>query len=1013
MAALMCPSSPNSLRLQFGFRCRESSAVFLRVRFRPTNRRVVVSFAGGEAARSGGGGRPWNGSDGSPDGFAGWLETGTGAGQSKKKGGLREMLGAWLAGVLFAAGVTFATLSIVNKNASGAKQQVEPLAREQEILMSSVDASEKDNRVGEVSNVVTIGEESIISDRNEDNETGTSENFTPTNVNGDVSESRYGDMQDLESSLSENIKSVGEGVIEIKRALTLDEQEVAQNVDNLPLFAGLSNSTHELPTYEDGFSYETSKSDDLGCTTTFDTLESGIGKDVNADGTVTLVDLTSVNTASTNGISNNHEETINSNSETPSQFLGEFESQVPSKSITPDAKRIDSDEIDYQFSFEDVVANVSLLKDQDIEQNNMLQLPAKDCTECPIVHDKNETVPIEKLFDLVPDHSEEQMLQFDSISSAGGHNLNDSDLASVQSVVVSTDPTKKEPDLKCDNETERNSLFESLLPKKSFSHSGIPAPSLVYAAQQVPPGKILVPAFVDQVQGHALAALQVLKVIEVDAQPGDLCTRREYARWLVTASNVFSRNTFSKVYPAMYIENLTELAFDDVTPKDPDFPFIQGLAEAGLISSKLSRSDLDVSVNILDDYVLFSPDSPLSRQDLISWKMALERRQLPEVDKNHLYQCTGYIDVDKINPDAWPALIADFAGGEQGITALAFGYTRLFQPDKPVTKAQAAIAIATGDAAEVVGEELARIEAESLAETAVNAHTTLVAQVEKDLNASFEEELAKERQKTKDLEKLAEEARLELNRLRTQREEEKNALITSHATVESEMEVLSRLRHEVEEQLQNLMSNKLEISFERDRMNKLRKEVESENQVIIRLQYELEVERKALIMARSWAEEEAKRAREQAKALEEARERWERHGIKIVVDGDLQDDASIGTTWLIAGDQPPVDETIGRGETLVKKLKEMAAEMKHRSSVTIEKIIQRIVMIISALKQWVSVASNHATELRIAGISKAKNAMIEFKESASGFSLVIVDKARRVVADCKGSVGKISQKFKA
>lgn len=378
--------------------------------------------------------------------------------------------------------------------------------------MSSVDASEKDNRVGEVSNVVTIGEESIISDRNEDNETGTSENFTLTNVNGDVSESRYGDMQDLESSLSENIKSVGEGVIEIKRASTLDDLEVAQNVDNLPLFAGLSNSTHELPTYEDGFSYETSKSDDLVCATTFDTLESGIGKDVNADGTVTLVDLTSVNTASTNAVSNNHEETINSNSETPSQFLGEFESQVPSDSITPDAKRIDSDEIDYQFSFEDVIANVSLLKDQDIEQNNMLQLPARDCTECPIVHDKNETVPIEKLFDLVPDHSEEQMLQFDSISSAGGHNLNDSDLASVQSVVVSTDSTKKEPDLKCDNETDRNSLFESLLPKKSFSHSGIPAPSLVYAAQQVLPGKILVPAFVDQVQGHALAALQVLKV---------------------------------------------------------------------------------------------------------------------------------------------------------------------------------------------------------------------------------------------------------------------------------------------------------------------------------------------------------------------------------------------------------------------------------------------------------------------------------------------------------------------
>jgi hypothetical protein len=30
------------------------------------------------------------------------------------------------------------------------------------------------------------------------------------------------------------------------------------------------------------------------------------------------------------------------------------------------------------------------------------------------------------------------------------------------------------------------------------------------------------------------------------------------------------------VYPAMYIENVTELAFDDITPEDFDFPFIQG-----------------------------------------------------------------------------------------------------------------------------------------------------------------------------------------------------------------------------------------------------------------------------------------------------------------------------------------------------------------------------------------------------------------------------------------------------
>jgi len=39
---------------------------------------------------------------------------------------------------------------------------------------------------------------------------------------------------------------------------------------------------------------------------------------------------------------------------------------------------------------------------------------------------------------------------------------------------------------------------------------------------------------------------------------------------------LLDRNPASKVFPAMFIENVTELAFDDVTPEDPDFPYIQG-----------------------------------------------------------------------------------------------------------------------------------------------------------------------------------------------------------------------------------------------------------------------------------------------------------------------------------------------------------------------------------------------------------------------------------------------------
>lgn len=38
-----------------------------------------------------------------------------------------------------------------------------------------------------------------------------------------------------------------------------------------------------------------------------------------------------------------------------------------------------------------------------------------------------------------------------------------------------------------------------------------------------------------------------------------------------------------------------------------------------------------------------------------------------------LHQLSGFIDIDKINPDACPALVADLSAGENGIIALAFG----------------------------------------------------------------------------------------------------------------------------------------------------------------------------------------------------------------------------------------------------------------------------------------------------------------------------------------------------
>lgn len=98
--------------------------------------------------------------------------------------------------------------------------------------------------------------------------------------------------------------------------------------------------------------------------------------------------------------------------------------------------------------------------------------------------------------------------------SMEAHNL--TEIVSSESVSVSTlaDPSVNEQDTNGHNDMNTiKTIFESPISQNSFSSAGIPAPSAVSAALQVLPGKVLVPAVVDQVQGQALAALQVLKVL--------------------------------------------------------------------------------------------------------------------------------------------------------------------------------------------------------------------------------------------------------------------------------------------------------------------------------------------------------------------------------------------------------------------------------------------------------------------------------------------------------------------
>jgi hypothetical protein len=71
---------------------------------------------------------------------------------------------------------------------------------------------------------------------------------------------------------------------------------------------------------------------------------------------------------------------------------------------------------------------------------------------------------------------------------------------------------------------------------------------------------------------------------------------------------------------------------------------------------------------------------PLSRQDLVSWKLALDRHELAGVDKEALQKVSGFVDVDQIHKDAWPALMADLTAEGPSIIASAFGMIHFMCP---------------------------------------------------------------------------------------------------------------------------------------------------------------------------------------------------------------------------------------------------------------------------------------------------------------------------------------------
>lgn len=181
------------------------------------------------------------------------------------------------------------------------------------------------------------------------------------------------------------------------------------------------------------------------------------------------------------------------------------------------------------------------------------------------------------------------------------------------------------------------------------------------------------------------ADLVALGVIPADFDPNAVINRRTFARWLFTAHNrIYRDRATQQIRPA---NPNSQPAFQDIPQSDPDFATIQGLAEAGIIPSRLTGETAAL---------LFRPEAPLTRETLILWKVPLDRRTtLPPATLQNIQQVWGFQDSDQISPNVLPALLVDYENGDQANILRSFGYTKLLQPKKSVTQGEAAIALSS------------------------------------------------------------------------------------------------------------------------------------------------------------------------------------------------------------------------------------------------------------------------------------------------------------------------------
>jgi hypothetical protein len=183
-----------------------------------------------------------------------------------------------------------------------------------------------------------------------------------------------------------------------------------------------------------------------------------------------------------------------------------------------------------------------------------------------------------------------------------------------------------------------------------------------------------------------------LNLVLPDAQMSDAnslnapISRREFAKWLLLTNNRFYQSRPTK---QIRIDRPSSTpTFQDIPSSDPDFAILQSLADAGILPSTLSGDRKNDGKNDR-----FKPSEALTREELLRWKMPFDSRpsQADVLAIETLRKSLPFQDLSKvIHPETLRLVALDLQNGDRSNLRRSLGYTTLLQPQRSVTRAEAA-----------------------------------------------------------------------------------------------------------------------------------------------------------------------------------------------------------------------------------------------------------------------------------------------------------------------------------